>query len=270
MLFNTNPQLLRNFIENQRRILEARTNRKIYIYGSGRQGWGALSSFLNGFDDKITRAISKQAHECWVILILLELLLDKGDFFTEDYVFVQPARGAPYQNDGRILLKEHTVWIEPWLPPYNKKKILQKYGSKLRFLINTGETIHTTPDALLISGRFPSLPFPAFALHAFIEFEDIGEQKLLEFEQKVKPNIKWLIECKDQIPTHRDLAQFLFYVLAYKVPSLLILQTPLPQKTFYNDVKLLRNLGFTVEVIENFKVGQRNLCLRNLKVFVDC
>ena len=37
-------------------------------------------------------------------------------------------------------------------------------------------------------------------------------------------NIEWLVECKEKGITQEDLSQFIWYILAYKVPSALIFQ----------------------------------------------
>lgn len=285
----------RRTIKEEEKNIEVEIGLKIRVYGSGSQGYNKLSDFLNEafcsschessylrynpirniwecrscgsvILEKLTRTIRKQMHEYWTFLILTRVLTKGYKFKGQKTLFYQPTRGRDSQHPS-LVTPRGAIFIEPCLSGYNEKEIVNRYANKMNFLEET-ESRHVRPD-LLITNTHAEIPWGVWLWHA----GGLADEK--EFYRQwvnFSPEVKFIVECKEETPTDKDLSQALWYSLAYRKPVLFILQEKIDQEKeslFGENMERIRESGQSIKLVENFKIGHKRECMEKVEFLED-
>lgn len=239
----------------------------IKVYGSGSQGYDRLYEYLYGTEGKLTKTIKKQLHEYWTFLIFIGKLRRGFTFIDSKTYSYQPARG----NDSQYPVfgtPRGAIFVEPCLTGYKENKILDEYKGKLNFL-SKAKSRHVRPDFLITDLNCKKIPWGCWLWHSAGLADE--EEFYREWEN-FSPQVKFIVECKEDNPTEKDLSQALWYSLAYKKPLILVLQGEIDKEkegVFREDIEQIKELGQNIEVIENFKIGRKRECMEKIEFLAD-
>ena len=126
---------------------------------------------------------------------------------------------------------------------------------------------HIKPDFIITKNDCGAIPWGAWTWIGDWKGEDGLKKGEMDF-RRFSDNIKYIIECKEGSPTEKDLAQVLWYSLAYNVPTILIVQDKLNnsyKNVFEKDLEYYRGIGNEIKIIENFKIGNAHECINKLR-----
>jgi len=293
---------LRRVLSEKKEALESRYGIHIYI------GYDELGDFLGG-RKSLNPQIYKRCYEFWTYLIMLESmegLIRLG----ESYFYRKPRwKRDLHQRIYGSTFRGKSIWCEPYMPGYDPALILSQYdlSNEIRSLLEiTQPTIHCIPDFIVFNEEYTRLyPFtqltrmfvyycprcggevggwnercPSCGYSMLERMRGSWGSQLRRFPER--RNIEWLVECKEKGITREDLSQFIWYILAYKVPSALIFQGSLDsldqrdilenlEETLRTCVRQeeLENLGeefrTRIKVLDNFRIGDNDTCLHKIR-----
>lgn len=237
---------------------------EIKVYGSGSQGYLKLDDFLNEGEGDLTKTIKKQMYEYWAFLILINVLSYGYKLKEDEKISYQASRGRDDQHP-KIITPRGGVFIEPYLPTYDDEKIMNDHEKYVQLLKRLSSK-HIKPDFIITKNDCDSIPWGAWTWIGDWKGEDGLKKGEMDF-RRFSDNIKYIIECKEGSPTEKDLAQVLWYSLAYNVPTILIVQDKLNnsyKNVFEKDLEYCRGIGNEIKIIEDFKIGNAHECINKL------
>jgi len=205
---------------------------------------------------------AERLYEYWVYLTLIYSLLEvaKQSKFSEEKALVyQPTKWEGSCPVRGTTILGVTIWSQPILV-LDVDEILSKHGGalpELREFIKRGVggiKEHCFPDFIVTEGEYWKL--------------DLGRRGLVDLGLM-------LIECKHAKVELYDISQFLWYVLAWnargrKVGALVCqrrLSASLRDK-LSRDLSYLRGQGYNAIVVEEFKLGDKERCIKTMKELV--
>lgn len=254
----------REIIEEEKSVADE-LGINIKVYGSGSQGYDRLYEYLYGTKGKLTKTVRKELYEYWVFLIFIRKLIGEFRFQGKETFSYQPTRG----NDSQypiVKTPRGSIFVEPCLTGYNENKILEEYKGKLNFLSKTTSR-HVRPDFLITNFHTEKIPWGVWLWHS-AGLAD--EEKFYKEWERFSPQVKFIVECKEDNLKDNDLSQALWYCLAYKKPLILVLQGEIEKEgVFREDIERIKELGQNIEVIENFKIGRKRECMEKIDFLAD-
>ena len=282
---------VKNLLLQEEKSVEERYNLKIGVSYKYRN----LYDFLHKDGDvTVSKILRRRIFEYWVFMMLLEATVAHrlpDNVYRCYSLCYEPAKGrhsqTPIQFERRygwganvippicqdiydsneefnkikewrkIYWNEICIFVEPCLPSYEKKEIMQRYGDIFSYLYINKRT-HLNPD-FLVAKNLLELPWPA------IKNPDMdGRKYMLKFNE-VKNQMKCIIECKNESLTKEDKSQILWYSLAYHIPLLVISIEKIEDKEFMEDIDILNRGGNKIIILDGFRIGEQEACVRRLR-----
>jgi len=289
---------IRTILKGEESYLKRKYNFEVAVYGTKKKGYDSLWEFMHEgssvlFPRKycykcgsrivktkkgiecpncytqyfLKSGVYKKAYEYWTFLMFLVHVLEGIDlthYEGQRWIRYQPCEGGLDQEYAAVSFPNYSIFVEPALPDFNKEDLYQRYKLKLGGTLLKTSTAHVKPDFLILKGEYSEIGIPPISQGWFVESKKIEYQK--RFSQ-IKPDIKWIVECKNEPVTEEDISQFLWYAIAYKSPTILISQLGLDKfkPTLEDVLEKLREEGIICHVIENFKVGEKENCSNKIK-----
>jgi len=217
------------------------------------------------------RGIYKKAHEYWTFLMFLNYVLEEVDlthYEKKRWIRYEPSQGdlgPDYASEyAAVSFPNYSIFVEPALPDYDKETLYQRYRLKLSGMLVKSSTKHVKPDFLILRGEYSKIGIPPIPQDWLIEFKKVEYQR--EFN-RIKRDVKWVVECKNEPVTEEDISQFLWYAIAYRLPTVFISQFGLNKfkPTLENTLEELKKEGIICCIVENFKIGEKETDLSKVK-----